>query len=93
MFIRQDRRQHENRPRDPSLAKLDPLGDRSDAEPPRLERLERASDLDGAKSVAISFDDGKQRNAGALRERGPIASQRAEVDFDPGARMSWNQLT
>ena len=61
--------------------------------PHGVEWLERARDAHGAEPVAIGLDDGEERHAGASRERGSISSQRAEVDFDPGAREVSIRLT
>jgi hypothetical protein len=82
---RQQRCEDDDRPRDPRAPKLLALADCRDAEPPRFQLFERVRDADGAEPVRVGLDHGKERHARLRGDGGPISSQRAQIDVDPGA--------
>ena len=85
-LLREQRIEDEDRSVDPRVAKLLALVDRRDAEAPGLERQQRVRDTHGAEPVGIGLHHRQQRNSRGAREAFSVTHQRAEVDFDPGAR-------
>ena len=85
-LIAASRREHYNGTSDTGVSQLDPLLQRGDPVPPRIELLERPRHRYGAEAVAVRLHHGQQGGSSYRRHRAGVGNHVCEVDLDPRAR-------
>ena len=83
--LRTRRAEDQHRARDAGVPQLDTLGERGDAEAPRIHGVERPGDSDGSDPVRVGLHHGEEPCARGARHRPGIFHHGGEADFDPGA--------